>query len=87
MLTNEMKNALTPNSEFLKKFLDGMGDDFKSSVVKMQMNELDFALFVVRCTVHMELMSMNEIWDHVFGAGSYETFKHGIMDILNEKCD
>lgn len=85
MLTNEMKKALTPNEEFLNKFLEMMGEDFKASVVSLRMNQLDFALFVVRTTVHMGLMPMNQIWDHVFGENSYETFKHGIMDILEEK--
>lgn len=81
-LINNAVLSCTPNDAVIAKFVAILPQEMLDTIKADNISKFDFALFIVRTAVMMEVCDLTTAWDLVFGAGSYDKFKHCIYDIL-----
>lgn len=85
-LSNELKNAMTPNQEVIAAIVETLPEELVQHIKKTEMSQWDFAMFIIKLLNEVLEVPVADAWDHIFGKGTYVTFKNGVMDALQEKA-
>lgn len=84
-LSNELKNAMTPNQQVIANIVDSLPAEMLQHIKQTEMSQWDFAMFIIKLLNEVLEVPVAEAWDHIFGEGSYQVFKNGVMDALEGK--
>lgn len=76
--------ALKPNETVINKIVAILPTEIIEAIKAEGMTKFEFALFIVRNTVHMQICGLNEAFDLVFGDGMYAQFKNEVYEALNK---
>lgn len=77
--------TLSPNEAVINNIAAILPIEMIESIKSEGMTKFDFALFIVRTTVHMGICDLSEAFDAVFGNGMYAQFKNEVYEALTSK--
>lgn len=86
LINNGIENC-TPNQEVIARFVAIMPQEILDTIRRDNISQFDFAMSIIKLSVEMELCSVEECWNVIFGAGTYAKFKDAVMNILEAEIN